>query len=114
MMERKTAIVTINGQDYTIKELTVSQVEQMVAAIECGDYQGHIFDSLINKPLPANAFFMAIGVEQKEFNHDLAPSEVNHLYEKVIEVNPFCADLMERMYEEGVRRQRLEKPRASS
>ena len=101
---RRSAVITVNGEDMTVKELTVRQVEELMAAIEAKDYQGHILDALMNRPFPALAVFMALGIDEGQFSLDISPTEIDQIYGKVIEVNPFCAAMMKNLYEIGTRR----------
>lgn len=103
-MKRKSEIIDFNGQELVVKELTVAEVEQIMAALEDGTYQGHILDAVMGQPLPANALFMAIGTTEAEFSLDVAPSALEELYAKVTAVNPLCAAMMEKLATAGARR----------
>lgn len=112
-MERKTGSITIAGTEYFVKELTASQVERVMATIENGEYEGHFLDVLMGRPFPACALFEAIGVEPDEFSLDLSPSEIAAIYDKVIEVNPTCAAMLERVYAAGAKLQQSGVPQAN-
>lgn len=112
-MERKTGIIEVRGREYSIKELTTAQIESVMEEIESGNYTGHLFDALFDHGLPANAFFKAIGIEEKEFDKDLSPTEVDALYQKVVDVNPLCAVMMKKLYKAGIRLQQSEQPPSS-
>lgn len=93
------------GKELTVKELTVSQVQQVMAEMENGSYEGHILDALMDRPFPANALFLALDMKADDFDLDVGPSMLDGLYEAVIDVNPSCAAMMERLQKEGIRRQ---------
>lgn len=95
--------VELAGKEITVKELTVDEVSRVMKELETGTYSGHILDALVDRDFPANALFMALGVEEKDFDLNIPPSQLTELYDAVIEINPSCAAMMVRLREAGTR-----------
>ncbi|PIE57501.1 MAG: hypothetical protein CSA33_07805 [Desulfobulbus propionicus] len=114
-MKRLTTVVEFNGKDFPLKELSALEIERVMSDLEKGHYQGHVLDALMaDRKLPACVVFLSMGTDGKHFDLNVAPSELENLYDKVAEVNPRCAAMMERLVETGVRLQQSGKPPASS
>lgn len=95
--------ITLAGKELTVRELTVVQVTTVMKQLDDGIYTGHILDALVNRDFPANALFMALDMEEGEFDLDIPPSQLTELYDAVIEVNPSCAAMMARLRKVGTR-----------
>ncbi|MBU1418333.1 MAG: hypothetical protein KKI15_07590 [Proteobacteria bacterium] len=97
-------VIKLGDKEVTIRELTVAQVKQIMAEINTKEYSGHILDALLDRAFPANALFLAIGIKEEDFDLDVPPSVLDGLYDAVIELNPSCAAMMERLVQAGSKR----------
>ena len=82
---RQTKEIKFNGEQITIKELTVEELANILdTASETADNLDLLFDG----GLPSEAVVKSSGVERKIL-HTLPPSEVHALWQAVEAVNPF-------------------------
>ncbi len=93
---RKTKSIKFNGEELTVRELTVSQVKQVVEALE--DFHPSFIDVVMDRAVPAMAVCKSAGLELDNLeNSDIALSELENLYDEVLSVNPILAAMMERL-----------------
>ncbi len=97
---RKSKIIKFNGQELTVKELTVSQVKDVLRSLDT--FEPHTLDILMDQPVTASAVCMASGISVEDLEGDLAPSEIQELYDAVLEVNPTFAAMLGRLQKIGM------------
>ncbi len=98
---RKSELIKFNGKELTVKELTVNQIIKVMDELE--NFKPNILDVLMDMPVPSPAFFLSIGMNEKDFDYSVAPSEIEPLYEVVLKVNPTLAATMERLKQVGIK-----------
>lgn len=100
---RKTADVEVAGQRVPVMELTATQVDEIFSSMEKG-FEMSRLDQLmmVQMHIPEFAIDMMtapIKLAEVVAEHDLAPSEYAHVYEKAQEVNNFLSQALQ-MYRE--------------
>ena len=88
--------IQFNGKEVEVVELTVAQVNSLLAD---SDISVTTVEMLLNPNIPISAVVAATGISSKELNGDIAPSELQKLWEAVEEINPFLLQMYTRLIE---------------
>lgn len=97
-------MVTFQGKELTVKEMTVRQVREVFERLKNEEQQLFI-DELLDQPVPAMLITESTGVPLEQLE-SAKPSELLPLCEAVIKVNPSFASMIKRRIEAA---DRLEK-----
>jgi hypothetical protein len=91
---RRSKAIQFNGKEVEVSELTVTQVDSLLA-----DSDSHVttVEMLLNPNIPISAVVAATGISSNELNGDIAPSELQKLWEAVEEINPFLLQMYTRL-----------------
>ncbi|MBU1567435.1 MAG: hypothetical protein KJ630_17650 [Proteobacteria bacterium] len=94
-MRNKKAI-NINGQDITVRELTMEEVDELLAAVKETRvlYPAEV---MLDPEIPQEAVMMATGMTADQLTGDITPSELAEIWGAVAEVNGFLSKLMARL-----------------
>lgn len=90
---KKSKIISFQGEDVTVKELTVEEIAACMDAVLAGSVD--LLDMLMEGALPSEAVIRATGLERPAL-HALAPSALEPIWEAVRETNPFFAGMLAR------------------
>jgi hypothetical protein len=85
-------IITIDGRDITVKELTVEEICNCMDAVTTGQ-QVDTLDVVMDGALPAEAVVRACGIDRAALSA-LTPSALLPIWEAAAEVNPFFARMV--------------------
>jgi len=99
---RGIAEIKIEGHTFTVRELTYPQIIQQLQAIKEEEGEPSGLDWLFGKKYMPQATIEAILEENLDAfmqEHDLAPSQIEPLYKKAVEINPFLAGALQEMRE---------------
>lgn len=91
---RNSKAIQFNGKEVEVSELTVAQVDSLLAV---SDISVTTVEMLLNPNIPISAVVAATGISSKELNGDIAPSELQKLWEAVEEINPFLLQMYTRL-----------------
>jgi hypothetical protein len=91
---KKSKIIQFDGQEVTVKELTVEQIADCMDAVAAG--KADSLDLLFDGRLPSEAVVRATGIERLEL-HKHSPSVLEQLWNAAEEVNPFFLGMVRRM-----------------
>lgn len=96
-MERKTKSIQFNGRNLVVYEITVAQIVEWEESITGGDdVTIHLLDKIMNKSLPVSGLRLC-APELTSDDLQIAPSEIEQVYDAVEEVNPFFIKHVENM-----------------
>lgn len=96
----KTKTIDFNGRKITVKELTVAQVDSWMEkmAETAGTEKPHILDVLMGRDLPVSAVLLAVPeLTDDDLVGEVAPCEIEQLYNAVEEVNGFLSSMSKRL-----------------
>lgn len=93
---RKSKTIKLAGREITVNELTVRQIDELIAGIDA-DRMIQIVEMIINDHIPIEAVIASTGLTADDLAGDFTPSELRTLWDAVGEVNDFLSDLMVRM-----------------
>jgi len=89
---RKSKIINWNGKDVTCKELTVSEISELMES----DQEPTILDRVFYDRVPVIAVTIATGLAYEELQA-CSPSRLEELWGAVEEVNPFFVEMINRL-----------------
>ncbi len=97
---RRKKTIAIDDRDITVKELSVSQVRELMDSLE-EKRDISTIDMLFPDGLPAEAIAASTGISVKKLEEEFTPSEIKQIIEAVENLNPFFANMMKRMISAG-------------
>lgn len=89
---RKSKVIKIDDREITVKELTVGDVTSLMEGIDKKKTLTAA-ELLMSKPVPIEAVSISTGIDVET----LTPSELDEVWEAVVEVNPFLSQMMQRL-----------------
>jgi len=97
---RLTEKLKIDNREITVKELTMAEIRNVMAALEKQKGTPHVLD-LLFADMPAAAVSAATDLSLKELEGDFTQSEIKQIKDKVEELNPFFAKALKRLAKLG-------------
>jgi hypothetical protein len=97
---QRTKTITVGKRDITVKELNVAQIRDLMDNLE-KDKEVHVFDMLFPDSIPVVAVSESTGIALKKLEEDFTPSELKQIIDGVENLNPFFANMMQRMAKIG-------------
>lgn len=97
---RGIAEITLADHTFTVRELTYPQIVQQIKTIKEEEGEPGELDWLFGKKYMPQATIEAIIGEDLDAimkEKDLAPSQIEPLYKKAVEINPFLAGALQEM-----------------
>jgi hypothetical protein len=91
---RKSKAIQFDGKEVEVGELTVAQVDSLLTG---SDSKVTTVEMLMNPNIPIGAVVASTGVSSEQLNGDIAPSELQKLWEAVEEMNPFLLQMYARL-----------------
>jgi hypothetical protein len=91
---RKSKAIQFDGKEVEVNELTVTQVESL---LDSSNTSVTTVEMLLNPNIPIAAVVAATGISSAALNGDVAPSELQKLWEAVEEMNPFLLQMYNRL-----------------
>lgn len=91
---KKSKIISFEGEEVTVKELTVEQIADCMDAVAEGQVDS--LDLLFDGRLPSEAVVRSTGLERAAL-HRHSPSSLELLWVAAEEVNPFFLGMVRRM-----------------
>jgi hypothetical protein len=95
---KKSKIIQFDGQEVTVKELTVEEIADCMDAVASG--QVDTLDLLFDGRLPSEAVVRCAGIPRADLSKP-APSALEPLWQAVEETNPFFLKMLKRMAAPG-------------
>ncbi len=97
---QRSKTVTVGERDITVKELTVSQIRDLMDNLE-KDTETYTIDMLFPDSVPAIAVSESTGIPIKKLEADFTPSELKQIIEGVENLNPFFTNMISRIAKIG-------------
>ncbi len=93
---RKSKTIKVGDREVTIAELTAEQVTALLEG-SADKKRASTAELLMASPIPIEAVCAATGLSAEELNGNMAPSELEAIWQAVAEVNDFLLRMMERL-----------------
>ncbi len=97
---RQTENLKVGDKEIIVKELTMAEIRNVMAALEKQEGTPHIID-LLFPDMPAAAISISTGLSLKNLEGDFTQSEIKQIRDKVEKLNPFFAKALNRLAKLG-------------
>lgn len=91
---RKSKTIQFNGKETTVNELTVAQVDSLMAEQNTSITT---VEMLLNPNTPIGVVVASTGISSAELNGEVSPGELQKLWQAVEEMNPFLLQMYGRI-----------------
>lgn len=93
---RNNEIINVNDKEITVKELTVTQIDNVFGSFDI-NRQAARSEMLLDSLIPIEVVSEATGLKDEELNGNFTPSELNQIWEAVAKANPFLCQMLSRL-----------------